>query len=107
MVSFLSGCPLDRPAKCQCLLSANSRHRVWSHKKLSGTAHFCVLDLTLDPRSKVSEEASYVDFLVLAQLEVVQIEGGAKLKAFHKSFSAHVYRRLEAASRLIAVAVSA
>ena len=46
-------------------------------KKLSGTANFRVRDLTLDPGSKVSKEASYVDLLVLAQLEVVQSEGGA------------------------------
>ena len=46
-------------------------------KQLSGTANFRVRDLTLDPGSKVSKEASYVDLLVLAQLEVVQSEGGA------------------------------
>src|SRR6476659_623831 len=61
----------------ECPKSVNSRHPVWSHKKLSGTANFGVRDLTLDPRSKVSKEASYVDLLVLAQLEVVQREGGA------------------------------
>jgi hypothetical protein len=60
----------------RCLLSANSRHPVWSHKKLSSTAHFCVLGLTLDPALKVPEEDSYVDLLVLAQLEVMQSEGG-------------------------------
>jgi hypothetical protein len=37
----------------------------------------------------------------------VQSEGGAKLEAFHRSFSAHVYRRLEAASRLVAIDVGA
>ena len=46
-------------------------------KQLSGTANFRVRDLTLDPGSKVSKEASYVDLLVVAQLEVVQSEGGA------------------------------
>jgi len=66
-----------RQRKWQRPLSANSRHPVWSHKKLSGTAHFCILGLTLDPGSKVSKESSYVDLLVLAQLEVVQSEGGA------------------------------
>jgi hypothetical protein len=45
-------------------------------KQLSGTAHFCVLGLTLDPALKVPEEDSYVDLLVLAQLEVMQSEGG-------------------------------
>ena len=76
-------------------------------KQLSGTANFRVRDLTLDPRSKVSEKTFQVDLLVLAQLEVVQSEGGAKLKAFHSSFSARVYRRLKAASCLIAVDGSA
>jgi hypothetical protein len=76
-------------------------------KQLSGTANFRVRDLTLDPRSKVSEKTFQVDLLVLAQLEVVQSEGGAKLKAFHSSFSARVYRRLKAASCLIAIDVSA
>jgi hypothetical protein len=76
-------------------------------KQLSGTANFRVRDLTLDPRSKVSEKSFQVDLLVLAQLEVVQSEGGAKLKAFHSSFSARVYRRLKAASCLIAVDGSA
>ena len=33
-------------------------------KQLSGTANFRVRDLTLDPGSKVSKEASYVDLLV-------------------------------------------
>jgi len=76
-------------------------------KQLSGTANFRVRDLTLDPRSKVSEKTFQVDLLVLAQLEVVQSEGGAKLGAFHSSFSARVYRRLKAASCLIAVDGSA
>ena len=46
-------------------------------KQLSGTANFRVRDLTHDPRSKVSEKTFQVDVLVLAQLEVVQSEGGA------------------------------
>src|SRR5262245_15353995 len=96
-----------RPCTLGCPLCANSRHPVWSNKKLSGTANFPVLGLTLDPRSKVPEEDSRVDLLVLAQLEVMQSEGGAKLKAFHRSFSAHVYRRLKAASRLVAIDGSA
>jgi hypothetical protein len=51
----------------------------------------------------VSKEPSYVDLLVLTQLEVMQSEGGAKLKAFHTSLSAPLYRRLEAASCLVAI----
>jgi hypothetical protein len=46
-------------------------------KQLSGTANLRFRDLTLDPGSKVSKESSYVDLLVLAQLEVVHSEGGA------------------------------
>ena len=49
------------------------------------------------------EEALQVDLLVTAQLEIMQREGGAKLKAFHGGHSARVYRRLEAATRLVAV----
>jgi small multidrug resistance pump len=72
-------------------------------KQVSGTAHFSVLGLILDPALKVPEEDPRVDLLVLAQLDVMQSEGGAKLEAFHISLSAHVYRRLKAASCLIAV----
>ena len=72
-------------------------------KQLSGTANLRFRNLALDPGSKVSKESSYVDLLVVAQLEVVQSEGSW---LFHGSFSARVYRRLKAASCLIAVDVT-
>src|SRR5262245_3766898 len=37
----------------------------------------------------------------------MQSEGGAKLEAFHRCFSARIYRRLKAASRLVAIDGSA
>ena len=74
-----------------------------SDKYLSGPSRFRILSLTFDPGSKVSEKALQVDLLVLAQLEVMQSEGGAKFKAFYGGLSARVYRRLEAAPRPVAV----